>query len=42
MSFDDGGTVDCSAGNGKRRVEFAPSSPILLRLTLTRLASLKD
>ena len=27
VSFDDGGTVDCSAGTGKRRVEFAPSSP---------------
>ena len=27
VSFDDGGTVDCSAGTGKRRVERAPSAP---------------
>ena len=27
VSFDNGGAVDCSAGTGKRRAEFAPSSP---------------
>jgi hypothetical protein len=27
VSFDDGGTVDCSAGTGKRRVEFTPTAP---------------
>ncbi|MET0688031.1 MAG: curli-like amyloid fiber formation chaperone CsgH, partial [Methyloceanibacter sp.] len=37
-----GGTVDCSAGTGKRRVELAPSARDTPPSTLTRRASPND